>query len=128
MPTRAQDDVDLFNYWKYYSDIENSLYKYFCSVALDQLESRKAEISKLKTKSDWLERQSIVRKKLAEIMGPFPEKTPLNIRITGIIQKDGYRIEKIIYESRPGYYVTSALFIPDNIEGKGSCHFESNRT
>ena len=118
MPTQAQDDVDLFKYWKYYSDIENSLYKYFCSVAFEQLESRKTEISKLKTKTDWLERQSIVRRKLSEIMGPFPEKTPLNIRITGIIQRDGYRIEKLIYESLPGYFVTSALFIPDNLDTK----------
>ena len=118
MPAQAQDDVDLFKYWKYYSDIENSLYKYFCSVAFEQLESRKTDISKLKTKTDWLERQSIVRKKLSEIMGPFPEKTPLNILITGIIQRDGYRIEKLIYESLPGYYVTSALFIPENLKGR----------
>lgn len=118
MPTHAQDDVDLFSYWKYYSDIENSLYKYFCSVAFQQLESRKSDISELKTKTDWLQRQSSVRKELAEIMGPFPEKTPLNIRITGVIQKEGYRVEKIIYESQPNYFVTSALFIPDNIEGK----------
>ena len=118
MPAQAQDDVDLFKYWQYYSDSENSLYKYFCSVAFEQLESRNSDISKLKTKADWLERQSIVRKKLTEIMGPFPEKTPLNIRITGVIQKEGYRVEKIIYESQPGYFVTSALFIPDNLEGK----------
>jgi len=118
IPIQAQDDVDLFNYWKYYSDSENSLYKYFCSVAFEQLESRNSDISRLKTKSDWEERQSIVRKKLSEVMGPFPEKTPLNIRITGVIQKEGYRVEKLIYESLPGYFVTSALFIPDNLEGK----------
>ena len=118
MPAQAQDEVDLFKYWKYYSDIENSLYKYFCSVAFEQLESRNSDISKLKTKKDWVDRQSIVREKLSEIMGPFPEKTPLNIRITGIIQKDGYRIEKLIYESLPGYFVTSALFIPDNLDTK----------
>jgi len=118
MPTQAQDDVTLFKYWKYYSDIENSLYKYFCSVAFEQLESRKTAINKLKTKADWLERQSMVRKKLSEIIGPFPEKTPLNVRITGTIQRDGYRVEKLIYESRPGYYVTSALFIPDNLSEK----------
>ncbi len=128
MPAATQDDVDLFKYWKYYSDSENSLYKYFCSVAFEQLESRNSDISKLKTKSDWLERQSIVRNKLTEILGPFPEKTPLNIRITGIIQKDGYRIEKLIYESQPGYFVTSALFIPENLEGQGSSHFESDRS
>jgi len=118
VPVKAQDDVDLFQYWQYYSDSENSLYKYFCSVAFEQLETREREISKLKTKTDWVERQSLVRKKLTEIMGPFPEKTPLNVRITGILQKEGYRIEKIIYESQPGYYVTSALFIPDNLESK----------
>ena len=114
----AQDDVNLFNYWKYYSDAENSLYKYFGSVAFEQLEVRKTEIDKLKTKADWQKRQTLVRNKLLEIVGPFPEKTPLNAQVTGVIQKDGYRVEKVIYESMPGYYVTAALFVPDNIEGK----------
>ena len=117
-PLQAQDDVNLFNYWKYYSDAENSVYKYFGSVAFEQLELRKAEISKLKTKADWQKRQALVRKKLLNIIGPFPEKTPLNVRITGIIKKDGYRVEKLIYESMPGYYVTAALFIPDKIKGR----------
>ncbi len=117
-PAKAQEDVTLFNYWKYYSDAENSLYKYFCSVAFEQLESRKTAIGRLKTKADWLERQEMVREKLSEIIGPLPEKTPLNIRITGTVQRDGYRVEKMIYESRPGYFVTSALFIPDNLREK----------
>jgi len=51
-------------------------------------------------------------------VGSFPEKTPLNIQVTGVIQRKGYRVEKLIYESRPGYYVTSALFIPDNLTEK----------
>lgn len=118
MPASAQEDVTLFNYWKLYSDAENSLYKYFCSVAFEQLESRKTDISKLETKADWLKRQNLVRKKLLKIIGPMPEKTPLNIRITGIVRRDGYRVEKLIYESRPGFYVTSALFIPDRLPPK----------
>ena len=115
---QAQDDVSLFNYWQYYSDVENSLYKDFCSVAYEQLESRKTEICKLKTKADWLERQSMAGNKLLKIIGPFPEKTPLNARVTGVVQKKDYRIEKVIYESIPGYYVTAALFIPEKIRGK----------
>jgi hypothetical protein len=65
IPAQAQDDVALFNYWQYYADIENSLYKHFCAVAHGQLESRKREINGLKTKADWLEKQSRVRKKLS---------------------------------------------------------------
>jgi dienelactone hydrolase len=114
----AQDDVSLFNYWQYYSDAENSLYKYFCSVGFQQLEERIAVIDKLQSKEDWLKRQVAVREKLVSIIGPLPEKTPLNIQITGTIQKEGYRVEKLIYESLPGYFVTSALFIPDNLKEK----------
>ena len=118
LPSQAQDDVDLFNYWKYYSDAENSLYKYFGSVAFEQLAARETEIAKLNTKADWQKRQTQVRNTLMDIIGPFPEKTPLNAQITGVIKKDGYRVEKIIYESMPGYYVTAALFVPDNLKEK----------
>jgi len=46
------------------------------------------------------------------------ERSPLNVRVTGTIQKDGYRIEKLYYESLPGLYVPANLYIPDNINGK----------
>jgi hypothetical protein len=120
---QAQDDVALFNYWQYYADVENSLYKHFCSIAFGQLESRKREISVLKTKTDWLERQSLVREKLSEIVGPFPEKTPLNAKVTGKLTRDGYSIEKIIYEPIPGYYVTGAIYIPEGIKEKAPAVF-----
>jgi cephalosporin-C deacetylase-like acetyl esterase len=118
IPVQAQDDVTLFNYWQYYSDVENSLFKYFCSTGFQQLEERKAVINSLQSKEDWLRRQVDVREKLVKIIGPFPEKTPLNARVTGVIHKEGYRVEKLIYESQPGYYVTSALFIPENLDGE----------
>lgn len=118
IPAQAQDDVDLFGFWQYYSDIENSLYKHFCAVAFDQLASRKNETSRLQTGGEWLERQSHVREKLTEIIGPFPGRTPLNARVAGTLTRDGYRIEKTIYESLPGYYVTGALYVPDGLKGK----------
>ncbi len=114
----AQDDVNLFNYWKYYSDIENSQYKYFCNEAFNLIEKREAEIATLETKDDWMARQKKVRAGLLKTIGEFPEKTPLNAKVTGVLQRDGYRVEKIIYESLPGYYVTAALFIPNNLKGK----------
>ncbi len=114
----AQEDLDLYNNWQYYSDAENSLYKYFCSVAFEQLNSRKTAIQELETKMDWQERQLLIRKKLLNSIGPFPSKTPLNAQITGVIQKEDYRVEKIIFESMPGYFVTAAIFIPENIKGK----------
>ncbi|MCF6356439.1 MAG: acetylxylan esterase [Draconibacterium sp.] len=118
VPVHSQDDVNLFDYWEYYSDIENSTYKTSCSIAFQQLDEREATIAKLNSKDDYLNRQKIVKEKLSKIMGMFPEKTPLNAQVTGVIEKDDYRIEKVIYESVPGYYVTAALYLPKNIKGK----------
>src|SRR5688572_21578643 len=42
------------------------------------------------------------------------KKTDLNVKITGTIQKDGYRIEKLYFESLPGLFVRANLYIPDN--------------
>lgn len=53
-----------------------------------------------------------VRAKIQESFGPWPEKTPLNAKVTGVIECDGYRIEKVIFESRPQFYVTANLYLP----------------
>ncbi|MBG0859291.1 MAG: acetylxylan esterase [Bacteroidales bacterium] len=44
------------------------------------------------------------------------EKTPLNVKITGTVQQEGYHIEKLYYESLPGLYVRANLYVPDNIK------------
>jgi dienelactone hydrolase len=53
-----------------------------------------------------------VREKIQSIFGPWPEKTPLNPRITGVVERDAYKIEKLIFESRPGFPVTANLYLP----------------
>jgi dienelactone hydrolase len=53
-----------------------------------------------------------VRARIQQCFGPWPEKTPLNARVTGTLKRDGYNIEKIIFESRPGFPVTANLYVP----------------
>src|SRR6266508_4429490 len=49
------------------------------------------------------ERQKNIREKFIECLGGLPSSdSPLNPRIVGVLQFDGFRIEKVIYESRPG--------------------------
>ena len=45
-------------------------------------------------------------------LGAFPERTPLNPQIVGKREGDGFRMEKVIFESRPLHYVTALLFLP----------------
>jgi hypothetical protein len=48
------------------------------------------------------------------IGGPTSAGTPLNPRVTGTVEGDGFRIEKIVFESRPRHYVTANLYLPLN--------------
>ncbi len=78
--------------------------------------ARKAEVEKLKTPADVTARQTALRAKFIEALGGFPEKTPLNAKTVGTLTRDGYSVEKVIYESRPEHHVTANLYLP---EGKG---------
>ena len=57
--------------------------------------------------------QADTRRQFLEALGGFPERTPLNPKIVGNIQRESYRVEKILFESRPFHFVTAALFLPD---------------
>src|SRR5665213_349429 len=114
----GQNKFDVISNWRQFSDASNSLYHYLADQAYVQLAKRDSVVSHLRTLSDWKRRQQWVKKTLIDIVGPFPEKTPLNSRITKTIKKDEYIIENILYESQPGFYVTSSLFIPNGLKKK----------
>ena len=58
--------------------------------------------------------EEIRRFVIAGLGGLTPADTPLNPRVTGTVEGDGFRIEKIVFESRPRHYVTANLYLPLN--------------
>lgn len=48
-----------------------------------------------------------------ERIGGLPERTPLNPQITGTLKGKGYRVEKIMLETRPAFHLTGNLYLPD---------------
>ena len=59
-------------------------------------------------------RRTDLRTKALARLGGFPERTPLNARTTGTVRRNGYRIENVLFESRPGMFVTGNLYLPDS--------------
>jgi len=117
--TMAQEEnLSVLSGWRKWKNAPNMLYNHLNDQAFDYLAEREAKIAGLKTEALWIRRQEEVRQTLMEIVGPLPEKTPLNPRVVGVIDKEGYRVEKIIYESMPNLFVTACLFIPDDLQGK----------
>ena len=113
-----EENLNVFQQWIRWYNPGGLFINYLNQQAFEMYAARDAEIVKLSTAGDWTKRQELVREKLMKIVGPFPEKSPLNPRITGVIKKDGYRIEKIVFESYPRFYVTGCLYIPEKIKGR----------
>jgi len=56
--------------------------------------------------------RTAMRAKMLEAMGTFPERTPLNPVVRAAYERDGYRIEKVVFWSMPGVPVTANVFSP----------------
>lgn len=113
-----QEDLNVLHHWIRWNNGGSLLMQHLTEQATVLYQRREREIAQLKTKEDWQTRQRFVRERLKSIFGSFPEKTPLKPVITGTIRKEGYRIEKIVYESHPGFYVTGLVYVPSRLKGR----------
>jgi hypothetical protein len=87
-------------------------------IAQQELQQRAETIREIHTIAQAEQRKEVVRSKLLDILGGLPDyKGPLNPRITGQLRSDSYTIEKVIYESLPGFYITANLYRP-NVPGR----------
>lgn len=68
------------------------------------------------SKAAWEARADELRRrvKIATGVWPLPERTPLNPVIYGKVQRDGFTVEKVYFESMPNHFVTGLLFRPDD--------------
>ena len=72
------------------------------------------------SKADWEKRAERVRRQIlvAEGLWPMPTKTPLNAVVHGKVDRGEYTVEKVYFESAPGFFVTGSLYKPAKIVGK----------
>lgn len=94
-----------------YRDIRNQLGEFERRRAFGFLDIRESLVAKW-TADDAKARRAAVREKMIRALGGFPERTPLNARVVGTIEQPDYRIEKIIFESQPKFFVTANLYLP----------------
>ena len=115
IPSAAADDLTVLK-----ADADNTpprmLRAHLLAEAQKAFDARRAAVFALKTPKDVKKRQKELRVKFIEALGGFPDKTPLKARVVGTDKRDGYRVERVVYESRPEHHVTANLYLP---EGKG---------
>ncbi|HOX37432.1 MAG TPA: acetylxylan esterase [Candidatus Brocadiia bacterium] len=77
------------------------------------------KMPKYSSKEEWLARRAFLRDQILMSAGllPMPEKCPLNAEVFGKIERQGYTIEKVHFESHPGFLATGNLYRPTGKKG-----------
>jgi dienelactone hydrolase len=75
-------------------------------------------LSKLPSLEAWQAKRPQLELQLREMLGlhPWPVKNPLKAQVTGSVERDDFRVEKLHFQSRPGLYVTANLYLPKQID------------
>jgi cephalosporin-C deacetylase-like acetyl esterase len=70
--------------------------------------------AQIQSRADWERFRQEKLAALRKALGPLPARpTPPRTLITGRVSGEGFQIQNLVYESRPGLVVTANLYIPD---------------
>jgi len=96
----------------YYRDYSRCLPDYLTSLARAAYEKRNHALSLLTGAAAIRQRQLWARETLWKLIGGQLERTPLKAQTTGTFDREAYRLEKIVYQSRPQLFISANLYVP----------------
>lgn len=102
------DDLSGF----YYRSYSKCLPEFLASLAEEAYRKRKAQLERLQTPSEIHGRQQWARDSLWSLIGGQESRTDLNPRVMGSFERAAYRVEKVIYQSRPGTIISANVYYP----------------
>jgi len=97
---------------------QHTVLEYYVDILRSISDDRSSDLELISNEPELMEYQQRIRRVIKSAFSPYPKKTPLNPKITGMLQRNGYRIEKILFESRPSCMVSANLYVPDKISDK----------
>lgn len=93
--------------------------QYLDGIAAKYTAQRAQAVAAIHTRAQAEARQAEVRRKILELIGGLPERTPLHAQVTGEAQEGGFSIRKVLFESQPGLRVTALLYVPSGKTASG---------
>jgi dienelactone hydrolase len=95
-----------------YREYARVLPDYLRSLAERAYQARNRALERITTPAAARARQKWARETFWRLAGGSPERTPLNARVAATFERPGYRLEKVVYESLPRFFVPANLYIP----------------
>jgi dienelactone hydrolase len=99
-------------------DLSNMLDRNIHDRTLQVLQEEKRAWDRVRTLQDWESFRDPRRKALAASIGEFPPHQPLATRVFKEYHGDGYRRQDLVYQTRPGFWVTANLYLPEDAKDR----------
>jgi cephalosporin-C deacetylase-like acetyl esterase len=116
--TQRTSETDFLSGIEEFRNIKTMLPEYVNARAKALLAERARKIASFTSPQQITERKAYIRAQMMQTLGgAFPERAPLNARTVGVLEREGYKIEKVIFESQPKFYVTASLYLPTRGRG-----------
>lgn len=112
LSAQSSSNLDFLSDLHDYANLRSMLREYLNKEAISRLEERRQQVARISTPEEVAKRRAYLREQMVRDLGGFPARTPLNARVVGTLDRDGYKIEKVIFESQPHFYVTGNLYLP----------------
>ena len=104
--------------WAETTEPDPAMLSNYFAARLNPIAARwKAEVAGIQTVDQARARNQFVRAKEHDLLGRWPAKTALKPRVVKTTERDGYRVENVMYQSRPDFWVAANLYVPTR--GKG---------
>ena len=98
--------------WMGYQNLDQAWYRHVHQLADQYLDQRAEAVRSIKTQEAMLQRIEALKKQFLASVGGLPKKTPLKPQVVGRLDRKSFTVEKLLYQSLPGYYVTACLYLP----------------
>lgn len=98
-----------------YFDTADQLSRYFQQRASEGFAAERTEKQTIDSQQAFEARRERVREDFLSVIGGLPDRTDgLTVETVGIVERDGYSIERVTFESRPDFHVTANCYVPES--------------
>lgn len=110
-------DLERSSPGQWFYDVGDQLKQHIYHRSLTAFANGDALRDGLQSPAEVIAHQWMIQETLLRGIGGLPDSdTPLHAEVTGVVQGHGFRIEKVIFQSRPRHYVTANLYLPDGVQ------------
>lgn len=111
-------DLELYSPSDLYYNLHDKLQKHVFDRSEECFKKAAGRRAALRTVQDLECYTAEMRNRFLEAMGgiPYDPSLPLHAEITGTVEGPLFRIEKVLFQSRPGVYVTANLYLPNGLK------------